>query len=158
MDDDTILHTVFFSNSAQRGIAFPVCKVLFPEQRIAEGEPGRYAIFLHQCKHPMRLCISKPARPRPRCSRPVHRRPNRSRTSRKNIPCVHGTAAETHGTVHKIQTVPEDDNMPCRVRAVPLPCVFISVSFSFPAAAFALHPEIFFQYSTVLPGKKSSSS
>ena len=48
------------------------------------------------------------------------------------------------GTVHKIQTVPEDDNMPCCVRAVPLPCVFlISVSFSFPAAAFALHQEIF---------------
>ena len=44
----------------------------------------------------------------------------------------------------KLTTVPEDDNMPCRVRAVPLLCVFlISVSFSFPAAAFALHPKIF---------------
>ena len=59
MDDDTILHTVFFFKQRTEGIAFPVCKVLFPEQRIAEGEPGRYAIFLHQCKHPVRLCIAK---------------------------------------------------------------------------------------------------
>ena len=48
---------------------------------------------------------------RPRCSLPVLRKWNQFHTSHKSIPCVPGRLEEIRDTIHKIQTVPEGDNM-----------------------------------------------
>ena len=47
-DDDPVLRDARRFELCAEGVALPVGKVLRPEQRIAEGQPGRDAVFPHQ--------------------------------------------------------------------------------------------------------------
>ncbi len=50
MNDDAVLHAAALFKPGTEGVAFPVGKVLFPKERIAEGQSGGDAILLHQGK------------------------------------------------------------------------------------------------------------
>ena len=50
MEDDAILHPAALCKEGAERIAFPVRKMLLPEEGVAEGQPGRDAILLHQRK------------------------------------------------------------------------------------------------------------
>ena len=50
VDDDPVLRTGAFRQQAAQPVAAGVRQVLRPQQEVAEGQPGRDAILLHQCK------------------------------------------------------------------------------------------------------------
>ena len=68
----------------------------------------------------------------PRDSQQVPRRWNQSRTSCKNILCVHEITAEIHDKIHKTRTIPEDDNMLYFFSLIVLPYSIRSIRYPIP--------------------------
>ena len=59
MDNDAVGNAFAFLKQSTEGVTLFVGKVFLCKQGIAEGKPGRNAIFLHQCQHILRIAVSE---------------------------------------------------------------------------------------------------
>ena len=57
MDDHSVLRLFLGLQQGAEGIAFPVRQMLRLQQRVAEGQPGRNAVFLHQGQNLPGICL-----------------------------------------------------------------------------------------------------
>ena len=63
MDNDAVGNALVFLKQGTEGVTFFVRKVFLCEQGIAEGEPGRNAVFLHQHQHFFRITVPESGTP-----------------------------------------------------------------------------------------------
>lgn len=57
MDNDAVGNTLTFLKEGTERVTLFVEKVFLCKQGIAEGEPGRNAVFLHQSQHFFRIAV-----------------------------------------------------------------------------------------------------
>lgn len=63
MDNDTVWNAFAFLKQDTEVVTLFVRKVFLCEQGIAEGEPGRNAVFLHQHQHFFRITVPESGAP-----------------------------------------------------------------------------------------------